>query len=183
ATDLWLADSEGTVLKRVTSDGHSYCPVWSSAGDQFAYVSRGCPQIVDLHTNKSISTDVLVDQPQDIDWDASLNCSWSDDDHGLAIDDEAGRGLTVIETRTGNAVFASSGFASFSWRGGAVLTVEAYGTVEFNWSKIGTNLKPSCVLRRTLSSLLKQVSGSGVVRVREFFTSPSGKWRVFVGEL
>lgn len=191
--DLWLANKNGTIVKRLTNDGWADNPVWSPREHKIAYESHGLVKILDLRTSESRYTDIqAVYSSGDYDSFRGIKTlgppdgdEWAPDGRALALESKNDEKywLTVIETQSGSTIFETSSSTSRSWYPDAKLVVIDYGTLFLDWSKpIASRIMPSRATERVLSRLLENTTRFGVVRMREFFFSPSHLQIVGVGE-
>ncbi|MEK6408414.1 MAG: HEAT repeat domain-containing protein [Acidobacteriota bacterium] len=201
ASDLWLANLDGTGLRRLTENHYSSHPAWSPSGKEIAFVDSYSIGIINVKTGRRRSLPGLqAGLPPggtETSADASVyrDARWSL--NGKVIAAIGGNGgmvwVTAVEARSGREIFQSTTETadSFTWNKDGELVVGQIGKFVFDWDRtfwygrreqITFNDDASAVADPLLNKLLERVSMKGVKNISEYVLSPSSERLVFVGE-
>lgn len=147
--DLWLANRDGSRLRRLTQDNVSYAPVWSPSGKEIAFTAFGFYSsvgIIDVRTgNVRWLPGLQARHPGAQGTHASWNWGyqrprWSPNSKVIAAVGQDGEGddwITVVDARSGNKLFQTNGAGySFSWSHDAELVIPALGKFVFDWNSV-----------------------------------------------
>ncbi|HXF40678.1 MAG TPA: hypothetical protein VN687_13255, partial [Blastocatellia bacterium] len=144
--DLWLANRDGSRLRRLTQDKVSYAPVWSPSGKEIAFTAFGFYSsvgVIDIRTGifRWLSG-LQARNPGAQGTHAYTNWGydgprWSPNGSGIAAVGRDGEGddwITAVDARSGNKLFQTNGGGyRFSWSHEGELVIPALGKFVFDW--------------------------------------------------
>jgi Tol biopolymer transport system component len=145
--DLWLVNMDGSGLRRMTFDQVSYEPGWSPSGKEVSFTAFGffsSVGIIDVKTGNVrwyASLQALDPGAQGThakrNWGYS-GAQWSPNGKVIAAVGQDGEGdawITVVDARSGNKLFQTSGGGySVSWSPEGELVIGNNGKFVFDWS-------------------------------------------------